>query len=228
PCPILFGLRATSPEHLPQALDLVANEPVERWAVFESNQGSGDHLGRLPIEELRPFSSALLHGVVAETPSSLRGGHWRFRLLEKVSGREIECIAFEPTKTLPRLVRQLRSGDMLRAWGGIAEGPPFRLEGIELLRTVPRTVPASNPRCPECGGRGRSLGTSRGFRCVRCRRKSPPERREVKTNEPAPLPGTYHPTPSARRHLAPRAPETVDGRSSPVRLLRRARTDLYR
>ncbi|MCI4364373.1 MAG: DUF1743 domain-containing protein, partial [Thermoplasmata archaeon] len=47
PCPILFGLRATSPEHLPQALDLVANEPVERWAVFESNQGSGDHLGRL-------------------------------------------------------------------------------------------------------------------------------------------------------------------------------------
>ncbi|MCI4346436.1 MAG: tRNA(Ile)(2)-agmatinylcytidine synthase [Thermoplasmata archaeon] len=228
PCPILYGLRATVPDRLPKALELVAAEPIERWAIFQTNQGTGDHLSHLPLGTLRPYSSAQIHGVVADAPTVVRGGHWKFHLLERVSGEQVECIAFEPTKTLPRLVRQLRQGDSVRAWGGIAEGPTFRLEGIELLRTVPRTDPAPNPRCPDCGARARSLGASRGFRCVECRRKFPPESRAIRTDPAAPKLGTYHPTPSARRHLAPRAPETADGRSSPLRLLRRARTDLYR
>jgi tRNA(Ile2)-agmatinylcytidine synthase len=227
-CPILLGLRATRPDHLPEALPLVAVEPVDRWVIFESNQGTGDHLSDLALGELRPYGSARLSGEIVDRPESVRGGHWKFRLREPQSHQEVECVAFEPTKTLPRLVRELRPGDRVRVWGGIAEEPPFRLEGIEVRRLAVRTSSAPNPRCPECGARARSLGAARGFRCIRCRRRLPLEVRGKGARENGPTLGTYHPTPSSRRHLAPRAPESPDGRSTPIRLPRRARSDLYR
>jgi tRNA(Ile2)-agmatinylcytidine synthase len=227
-CPILLGLRATRPDHLAEALPLIAVEPFDRWVIFESNQGTGDHLSDLAVGELQPYGSARISGEVVDRPRSVRGGHWGFRLREPESHRELECVAFEPTKTLPRIVRELRPGDRVRVWGGIAEEPLFRLEGIEVQRTVVRIAAGPNPRCPRCGARARSLGAARGFRCVRCRRRLPLEVRERGVREKGPTLGTYHPTPSARRHLAPRAPDSPDGRSTSVRLPRRARSDLYR
>jgi len=204
PCPILFGLRGTDPRDLPRAARLVRSEPVERWLSFRSNQGTGDHLIDRRFEEVGPFLPARIRGRVSSLPETLQGGHVGFDLAEP-DGTTVRCMAFEPTKTLPKLARQLRPGDSLTVWGGRGEDPTFRLEGIVVRRWGDRPVAA--PPCPDCRRRIRSLGTGRGYRCPGCRRRFPPEFRRTLRGPPPDMLGPYHPTPSARRHLAPRAPD---------------------
>ncbi|MCI4351759.1 MAG: DUF1743 domain-containing protein, partial [Thermoplasmata archaeon] len=45
-CPILFGLRATEPQAAVAALQEIRSEPIERWLLFRTNQGTGDHVRR--------------------------------------------------------------------------------------------------------------------------------------------------------------------------------------
>ncbi|MCI4342166.1 MAG: DUF1743 domain-containing protein [Thermoplasmata archaeon] len=227
PCPILYGLRATDPGRLPHAMAELRTESVDRWLVFRTNQGTGDHLRDLPLEELRPYDAARVSGEVVGPATSVRGGHWRFVVRQPSGGRTLECIAFEPTKTLPALLRTLAAGDRVRLWGGLGAGASFRVEGVELLEAVARWQARSPRRCPACRKRLRSLGQMRGYRCGGCSARYPPELGTNRLAQPAPALGVYHPTPSARRHLAPRAPETADGRTPAMRLPRRSRTDLY-
>ncbi|HLN89433.1 MAG TPA: tRNA(Ile)(2)-agmatinylcytidine synthase, partial [Candidatus Binatia bacterium] len=60
PDPILFGIRGESAEIVKKAYELVKPlEPVERWVIFRSNQGTDAHLK--PVEKLsklEPYSSA--------------------------------------------------------------------------------------------------------------------------------------------------------------------------
>ena len=45
PDPILFGIRGETPEAVKKAFELVKPlEPVERWVIFRSNQGTDAHL----------------------------------------------------------------------------------------------------------------------------------------------------------------------------------------
>ncbi len=206
PCPILFGLRSARRSPLPLARRAIRSEPVERWVIFRTNQGTGDHLRRRPAGALAPYSAGRVRGTVLAGPTVRAGGHVAFSIRDR-AGDVLECLAFEPTKTLPRLARRLRPGDRVEVWGGRAEDPKFRLEGIVLLRPVPRLGPVVPPRCPACGRTAHSLGTGRGYRCERCRRRFPPELARPATSPEAPARGAYHPTPSARRHLAPRGPE---------------------
>lgn len=228
PCPILLGLRATAPDRLPQALKALDTESIDRWVIYRSNQGTGDHLLDRPLSELAPYDAARVTGRVLQPPRSLTGGHWVVPIAEDGGADGLDCIAFEPTKTLPRIVRRLAVGDRVRLWGGLGEAPPFRIEGIEVLSTEPRRVPGPLGRCRQCHARLRSRGTGRGYRCAGCGRQYPPEVRGRGAGAAAPARGVYHPTPSARRHLAPRAPESDDGRGPAPRLPRRPRTDLYR
>lgn len=205
-CPILFGLRATEPEAALKGLREVQSEPVERWMLFRTNQGTGDHVRRpWPVPAV-PFTTGTLTGRLDGTAVSLPGGHLRFSLVTE-TGARVACMVFEPTKTLPVVVRSLSEGDRVRLWGGSAADPTFRVEGVELLSVSPRALPGPNPRCPQCDRRMRSLGSARGFRCDGCRVRVPPERRSAIRRLPEFPPGVYHPTPSARRHLAPRGPE---------------------
>ncbi len=206
PCPILFGLRGTRREAPLRARPWVRSEPVDRWVLFRTNQGSGDHLAPRALGELPPFTSGRLAGAVLAPPRRLAGGHVAFSIGDQ-DGRSLDCVAFEPTKTLPAVARTLRPGDAVRVWGSRATDPALRLEGIEIVRLAPRRGPSRPPRCPTCGRSADSLGRQRGYRCRRCRRRWPPEAaRSVR--EPAVFGvGTYHPTPSARRHLAPIGPE---------------------
>lgn len=205
-CPILFGLRATDPEVSMAALREVRSEPVERWMLFRTNQGTGDHVRRpWPVPPV-PFTTGTLAGRLLEPAVSLPGGHLRFELVT-AAGLRVPCVVFEPTKTLPAVVRSLSPGDRIRLWGGAAADTTFRVEGVELRRVSPRLDPGPNPRCPRCNGRMRSLGSVRGFRCDQCRVRAPPEQRRPVPQAPKFPPGLYHPTPSARRHLAPRGPE---------------------
>ena len=205
PCPILFGLRSRRDAVLPRVLSEIRSEPIERWLLFRTNQGTGDHLVPRMARELGPFLSAEIDGTVRGSPRTVPGGHVRFDVVDREK-TGVECLAFEPTKTLPKVARSLTDGDVVRIWGSVGESSVLRVEGIRLVRLVPRWT-RENPRCPTCRRPARSLGRQRGFRCPGCRRRwSPESARERAVPRPFPV-GVYHPTPSARRHLAPRAPE---------------------
>ena len=204
-CPILYGLRATDRTAPVRASRTIRSEPVDRWVVFRTNQGSGDHLLARHAEELGPYRSAIVTGVVAGLPRALRGGHVAFTLRDG-AGSALACIAFEPTKTLPRAAQQLHVGDRIEVWGGRSESPELRLEGLRIVRLA-RAVVRSPPRCPDCRRATGSLGRGRGFRCPACRRTFPPEAAVERAASRELRVGVIHPTPSARRHLAPRALE---------------------
>ena len=206
PCPILFGLRATDPEVLPSARREIRSETVDRWVVFRTNQASGDHLKPRSIRELAPYTSARLSGRVLSTPVGLPGGHVRISVRD-LEGEACDCLAFEPTKTLPHIVRRLAPGDRVILGGSRAKDTTFRLEVVRLSQPAPRFGPPRAPLCPRCGRRAKSLGRTRGYRCPSCRRRWPPEAAARTQREPPPFPREYHPTPSARRHLHPLAPE---------------------
>ena len=206
PCPILFGLRATRPGAPIAARRSIVSEAVDRWVLFRTNQGSGDHLLARPVANLLAYGSAYIAGRVVSAPAVREGGHVSFVLADG-AGDEITCRAFEPTKTLPSVAQALRPGDRVRVWGSRDRSPDLRLEGIEVRRLAARWGPARPPRCARCGRATRSLGRTRGFRCARCRRRWPPEAATRARLVPELQPGIYHPTPSARRHLAVRGPE---------------------
>ncbi len=202
PCPILFGLRGTDPRSPLGAFAHVVSEPVDRWVLYRTNQGTGDHLVRRSARELGPFLSGRVRGVVAAEPEVLRGGHARVRLVDP-EGSGLEAIAFEPTKTLPRIVGALLPGDRVEVWGSRDSGPTLKVEGLRVLSLAIRPVERTAPMCPYCSRRTRSLGAVRGFRCPGCHRRFPPEKATPLPARRSIAPGTYHPTPSARRHLAP-------------------------
>jgi tRNA(Ile2)-agmatinylcytidine synthase len=206
PCPILFGLRAVRPRAPLAARRMVRSEPVDRWVLFRTNQGSGDHLVPRTVSGLTEFRSGVVTGTVTALPEVLAGGHVRFPLTD-ASGSVVTCLAFEPTKTLPRIAERLIPGDRLRVWGSRTRDPSFHLEGIELVRLQARRGPGRPPRCGSCGRSTDSLGRLRGYRCPTCHRRWPPEAARRTVSAPLYGAGTYHPTPSARRHLAPRGPE---------------------
>ncbi|MGC2360043.1 MAG: DUF1743 domain-containing protein [Thermoplasmata archaeon] len=206
PCPILYGLRGTRPAAPLGARRRVRSEPVDRWVLFRTNQGSGDHLTPRPVRELSAFRSAIVDGTIDSLPVTLTGGHVRFSVVDS-AGSAMTCLAFEPTKTLPQVARTLLPGDRVRLWGGRNAEPSFRIEGIELLALGARRTRPRPPRCDVCGRSTRSMGHLRGYRCSGCRRRWPPEAALVAEAPTAFPAGVYHPTPSARRHLAPRGPE---------------------
>ena len=202
PCPILYGLRGTTPEAPLRDRPSIRAEPVDRWLLFRTNQATGDHLIPRIAAEVRPYLSAIVDGTVDRRPAVRPGGHVGLTIRDDRGGR-LPCVAFEPTKTLPSVARSLRPGDRVRLWGGRGRTGAFRLEGIRIVRLAERAS-VTKPTCERCGRGARSLGRARGFRCPACGRRWPPE-----AARRAPLPpefpvGEYHPTPSARRHLAPR------------------------
>lgn len=206
PCPILFGVRATDPNVLLAARGEIRSEPIERWVLFRTNQASGDHLRPRRVREIAPYTSARLWGRVLGAPVGLPGGHVRISVLDS-EGAPCDCLAFEPSKTLPRIVRALVPGDRVSIAGSRAEDTTFRLEVVRLAHPAPRFGPPRGPLCPECGRRAKSMGRTRGYRCPSCRRRWPPEAAVRIRRAPPPYPREYHPTPSARRHLHPLAPE---------------------
>ncbi|HXQ94128.1 MAG TPA: tRNA(Ile)(2)-agmatinylcytidine synthase [Thermoplasmata archaeon] len=206
PCPILFGLRSRTLEGALRARPWIRSEPVDRWLMFRTNQATGDHLRGNRPEPLAPYTPSRLRGFVAERPVSLRGGHVALSLVLP-SGTVVACRVFEPTKTLPPVARELGPGDEVEFWGGTGPDPLYRVEGIRVRHWGPDRRQSVPPRCPNCRRRARSLGSARGYRCPGCHRRWPPE-----SARRTPIPrtvalGTYHPTPSARRHLAPLGPE---------------------
>ncbi len=100
PCPILYGLRGTRPEAPLAARRLVVSEPVDRWMLFRTNQGSGDHLVRRTVRELAEYRSAVVVGTVDERRRTSRGATFASRWW---TGRDLSSRASLSSRPRPCL-----------------------------------------------------------------------------------------------------------------------------
>ncbi len=199
--PVLYGVRGERPEELPKALEIVKCDPKwKEWIIFETNQGTDDHIVRRKISEMKPFSAGLLEGEVISRPKIIEGGHVIFRIKDE-SG-EIDCAAYEPTKGFRKLVLKLIPGDFVRVWGSVSSYPgTLNLEKIQVIRLEP-IYEKENPICPKCGKRMKHLGRGKGYRCPKCKFRLPEGSEKIRKVEREIFPGIYEVPPSARRHLA--------------------------
>ena len=200
PCPVLYGIRSNVPEVLKEARDIVkVGEPIDDWCIFKTNQHTDMHIQNASkISDMKQFGCYCVCGEVKNKPTIIDGGHMFFYITDE-SG-EIECGAYEPTKTFRKTVSYLRSGDVIRVYGGIGEQNTFNVEKFQVIRL--NDVEYKNPMC-ECGKRMTSAGKNKGFKCKKCGNR-------IESNEKIPVGverdlenGRFYETPvSARRHLS--------------------------
>jgi len=172
PDPILFGIRGETPEILKKAYTIIKpQEPVERWVIFRSNQGTDAHLQPIKnTSQLQPYHSVTLKGTVSKEPRTVPLRHIIFTLADTYG--EIDCAAYEPTGDLCKTARQLETGDLIEVSGAVHKATTKRpltinLEKIHILQLAEK-VQTENPLCPGCGKHLKSMGKKQGFRCERC------------------------------------------------------------
>ncbi len=205
PDPILFGIRGESPEIVKKAFGLVKPlEPVERWVIFRSNQGTDAHLKPVgQLSQIEPYCSIIAKGTVSQNPRVVPLRHIIFSVKDGLA--EVDCAAYEPTGDLRKTARELVVGDDLEVCGAVhkptATKPlTINLEKIKILNLTQKAQ-VENPVCPSCGKRLKSMGKNQGFRCERCggkfadlKKKETPIQRTVET-------GLYVTSTRSQRHL---------------------------
>lgn len=199
PCPVLFGIRGENVDDLIQASSAVNSEKVDSWIVFETNQGTDDHLQRKNISEIKPFQSVITEGIVTKAPYTIEGGHVIFSI--KDSTGKIDCAAYEPTKQFRNIVRKLILGDKVEVYGGVREELlTINLEKINIKHLEKKIEKVENPVCPKCGKHMKSKGSGQGYKCKKCGTKSvKPVIWEIKRDINI---GFYEVPVCARRHLS--------------------------
>jgi tRNA(Ile2)-agmatinylcytidine synthase len=175
PDPILFGVRGESADVVKKAFGLVKSlEPIERWVIFRSNQGTDAHLTRVDaLNKLEPCRSVIAKGVVSQNPRIIPVRHVIFAI--KDDSGEVDCAAYEPTGNLRKIARELIIGDQVKVHGAVHKSTASKpltinLEKINILRLASKTQ-LENPFCPHCKKRLKSMGKSQGYRCEKCRGK---------------------------------------------------------
>jgi len=199
PCPILYGIRGENQKDLIKAKSLIKSEAVDSWIIFETNQGTDDHLHKSFINEIRPYQSVITKGSVCILPYTIKGGHVIFTI--KDSSGNIDCAAYEPTKQFRNVIRNLVIGDVIEVFGGIREKPlTINLEKINVKKLMKQVKKIENPVCPNCGKHMKSKGTNQGYKCIKCGTKSSkPSFKKVKREISL---GFYEVPVCARRHLS--------------------------
>ncbi len=204
PCPILYGIRGEDAETTLGAHELVkALEPIKRFIVYKTNQGTDEHLRRAKVAGVKPYWSVIVEGEVSSAPKIILGGHVIFSMRDKTG--EIDCAAYEPTRQFRDVVKKFVVGDKIVAYGGVKEKPELpltiNLEKLLILKLAP-VLRKVNPTCPRCGKRMKSEGKGKGYSCKRCKVRVPASaakivemRREIEV-------GAFEVPPRARRHLA--------------------------
>jgi tRNA(Ile2)-agmatinylcytidine synthase len=204
PDPILCAIRGETPEAVKQAYDLIVKEePVERWIIFRTNQGTDAHLRNVSaVKEIQPYNPVVAEGMVSKEPCVIQGGHVIFSIRDETG--EVDCAAYEPTVTLCRTARKLVTGDAVKVFGGVRPSSEheltINLEKFVIQKLAPRTS-FVNPLCPECGKRMKSMGKNQGFRCDRCGFRSS-QMKKLEINQERGLEtGLYITSPRSQRHL---------------------------
>jgi len=146
-------------------------EPVERWVIFRTNQGTDAHLkGVKQLSQIEPYNPLITRGIVVANPKVIPRRHVIFSI--KDESAQVDCAAYEPTGVLRKMARKLIAGDHVEVYGGVrapSQSYPLtiNLEKIRLLRLAPKIVYCS-PVCSKCGRRLKSMGRNKGFRCEKC------------------------------------------------------------
>jgi tRNA(Ile2)-agmatinylcytidine synthase len=210
PDPVLFGIRGDDIDAIEQAFGMIVSEPVGLTLMYKTNQGTDWHLQDARICDVCELGSYRVEGTVADQPVTIRGGHVFFTLEE--SGI-LECAAFEPTKGLRNIIRELIPGDRVRICGSIIS-KTLNIEKIEILGLV-ELKKTLNPLCSSCGRRMKSAGCGQGFRCKHCGTKNDsvikiPVKRNIRS-------GIYEVPPSARRHISKPLIRSGSSRAFPSR-----------
>ena len=187
--PVLFGIRGESREWVEKAVSYLQSEEVERFVIWETNQGTDAHI-LSPTSGFEEGRSYVFDGVVTSAPKTQRGGHVSF----SVGG--VVCYAFEPTKSFRNIVRELIEGDCLTVFGSFQKGV-IHVEKF-CLRTAAKKEVRASPRGPVCGGRMTSAGKGKGYKCRECSGRI----RDTEAASRGIAEGWYEVPPDARRHLS--------------------------
>ena len=204
PDPVLLGIRGESPEVVHRALGMLRiNEPIERWIIFRTNQGTDAHLGEaIKLGEMKPHMPIVAEVEVISRPRIIPGGHVILHVGDETG--EADAAAYEPTGRFREVVKALIPGDVIRVYGGVRPledgGMTINLEKLELLELA-RDLRLINPTCPICGARMESMGRGKGFRCRRCRYRDEALTKMEVEKPRGVSPGLYLPPPRAQRHL---------------------------
>lgn len=205
PDPVLFGIRGEDPEILLDAMGMLKlMEPVDRYVMFRSNQGTNEHLKfRFDLGRLKAYTSGFVIGSVSERARMLIGGHVSFKLKNK--GGEANCMVYEPTGRLRWVAMSLISGDEVEVGGGVRKKmrknpTSINVEYVKVLK-LKRLMRLENPLCPKCGGRMESMGRGQGYRCKKCGYKDANVKKVARDVERGIKEGLYLPPERAHRHL---------------------------
>jgi tRNA(Ile2)-agmatinylcytidine synthase len=205
PDPIFFGIRGETPEIVRKAFGMVKPlEPLERWVIFRTNQGTDAHLKRVEtLDQIKPYHPVIVRGTVSTSPKMIPRRHVFFSIKDE-SG-QLECAAYEPTGALRKVAMKLIVGDHVEVYGGVRKPSgniplTLNLEKIHLLKLAPKIV-YQNPICTRCGKRLKSMGKQKGFRCDKCGSRYPrAEKVEVKLKRNIKR-GRYITSTRSQRHL---------------------------
>lgn len=205
PDPILLGIRGETPEIVKKAFEMVKPlEPVERWVIFRTNQGTDIHLKRVKqLRQIEPYNPVAAKGTVATKPKIIPRRHVIFSI--KDESAQVDCAAYEPTGFLRKIARKLIVEDYVEVYGGVRAPSlnlslTINLEKIRILRLAPK-IAYQNPVCPKCRKRLKSMGRNKGFRCEKCgSRYTELGKIEVKINREI-RKGLYITSPRSQRHL---------------------------
>jgi len=205
PDPVLYGIRGETAEAVRRGHELViSREPIERWVIFRTNQGTDAHLVRAAtISEIKPYNPVRAKGVVSEKPRTIQGGHVIFKIKDETG--EVDCAAYEPTGILRKIAKKLIVGDVVEVCGGVrppSSGNPLTVnaEKIRILKLAPDLI-YRNPQCPICGKRMKSMGRGKGFECKKCGFHGR-DLKKIASERPRKLkPGLYITSPRSQRHL---------------------------
>jgi len=199
PCPVLFGIRGTDDKELINARSLIKSEEIDSWLIFETNQGTDDHLQKTTIDKIKPYQSVIVEGSVDKTPYTIKGGHVIFSIMDSFG--KIDCVAYEPTKNFRYIIRELNHGDKVEVYGGIRKEPlSINLEKIKIKYLKVQIEKVENPICPKCNKHMKSMGANQGYKCKKCSTKSnKPLLQKIKRNIKTDI---YEVPVCARRHLS--------------------------
>jgi tRNA(Ile2)-agmatinylcytidine synthase len=200
PCPVLYGIRGTVPSDLISALRNVKSEPIDRWLLFLTNQGTDEHLRRCKISDIEPYRSVIVRGRVLTNPRTIRGGHVVFRITDNTG--EIDCTTYEPSKQFRNVVKKLYINDIITVYGSVRDIPrTINLEKIQIHKLSRIRKKVENPICKICGKHMKSMGTNRGYRCKKCGTKSV-DVKYIPISRDLEIGKFYLPPVSSRRHLS--------------------------
>ena len=197
PCPIMYGLRGEDRQELMKGKDIIRTEPIERWMIFLTNQGTDDHIIPRP-NVLVPNQSYYIEGKVLAS-RHIPGGHVLTDIETKFGKMTVG--AYEPSKEFRYLFDNLSEGDVIGVMGELREEPrTLNAEKVCVINIAERYGKISNPVCPVCGRTMESVGKGKGYRCRRCRTSAdiPVSKKEVRWVAK----GWYEPPAAARRHLS--------------------------